>query len=77
MREPDQKRAFLAHTSKQFRFAREFDENFLQHVTRIAFIAREIQKKGKKRLGVLVVKPLDFRCAGHLALMTRAKGEFV
>ena len=59
MREPDEKGAFLADAGEQFRFARELDENFLEQIARVGLVAREIQQKGKKRLGVLVVKPFD------------------
>ena len=43
VRQPDEKGAFLADTGKQFRFARELDENFLKQVARVGLVAGEIQ----------------------------------
>ena len=61
MREPDEKGAFLADAGEQFRFAREFDENFLEQIARVGLVAREIEQKGVKRLRVFVVEPFDVR----------------
>ena len=66
MRQPDEKRAFVADAGQQFRVAGEFDENFLEQVARVGLVAGQIQEKGKKRLGVLVVEPFEFRSAPHV-----------
>jgi hypothetical protein len=64
VRQPDEKRAFVAHASQQFRVAGEFDENVLEQVARVGLVAGQVQEKGIKRLGVLVVEPFDFQSAG-------------
>ena len=63
VRQPDEKRAFVADAGQQIRVAGEFDENVLEQVARVGFVAGEIQEKGIKRLGVLVVEPFEFESA--------------
>ena len=63
VRQPDEKRAFVAHASQQFRVAGEFDENVLEQVARVRLFAGQVQEKGIKRLSVLVVEPSEIRSA--------------
>jgi len=63
VREADEKGAFVAHAGQQFRVADEFDENLLEHITRVSLIASQVQEKGIKHLRVPVVEPFKFRSA--------------
>ena len=47
----------------------------LEQVAGVGLVAGEVQEKGIKRLGVLVVEPFDFGLAPHVALMTRLPGN--
>ena len=56
VREAEEKGAFIPGTGEQIRLARKFDEEFLDYVTRVVFVAGEIKQEGEQRLGVFIVE---------------------
>ena len=68
VRQPDEKRALVAHTGQQVRVAGEFDENVLEQVAGVGFVAGQVQEKSVKRLGVLVVEPFEVESATCLTV---------
>jgi hypothetical protein len=74
MGKPDEQSALLADAIEQSGVAREFDENFLEQITRVRLVPCEIDEKGIKRLGVFAVKPYNFISTGHFHNDARAEG---
>lgn len=58
--EAQEKGAFVAGVGEQIGLAGEFDENFLEDVARVGFVAGEIQKEREQRWRVFVVEPFEF-----------------
>src|SRR5262249_44913325 len=63
MGEADEEMAFVAGVFQEVGLAGELDEDLLEEVAGIVFVAGEIEQEGKQRLGVLVVQPFDV--GGH------------
>ena len=54
------------------------DKQFLKQIAGIGFISSEIEKKGKQRLDVILIKALKLRiCRVCILCMTPAASEFV
>ena len=57
------------HAAQQAGMSGQFDEQFLQHITRIALVSGEVQQKSKQRLPVVIVKTPEIEKRRH-ALQT-------
>jgi len=55
----------------------DFDEEFLQQIPRVRFIAGEVKQEREKSLRMLIIEPCEIIACRHGLNMTRCITQFV
>lgn len=66
MGQADEKSAFLAHAIKQAGLSGELDEEFLQQIPGVGFVAGKIEQKREQSLGMGIVKAFEINGSRHV-----------